>query len=259
MSLAVLFVAVIPMSVSAISTTSHSDGEGQIYGWVKESNSRGTMGIIWNSFSTVFLCTWTVLCLNSPAEDDSFSIRMWRKFRWMILALTGPEFLPCFAIGQHAAAKRSVASFQKLGFTSWTMEHGFFAEMGGFVLAPIDSTKFSINSKHLCYLVSNGYIAMPEVTRRDIADRRKADYFAKFVTIFQTTWFLLQVTGRGVTHLHTATLELTAVAIVVCTFGTFYCWYRKPLDVEVPIVIRPKVSKHITNSHRSWRYSAGAV
>lgn len=67
--------------------------------------------------------------------------------------------------------------------------HGFFAEMGDFVLAPIDSTKFSINSKQLCCLVSKGYIAMPEVTRRDITDRTKADYFAKFVTIFQAHGF----------------------------------------------------------------------
>ncbi|KAK0636684.1 hypothetical protein B0T17DRAFT_482684 [Bombardia bombarda] len=230
-------------SVSALNATGEgNEGEQTVYAWVQEPNSRGTMSIVWNSLTTVFLCTWTVLCLNLPAEDESFSNRFWRKFRWMVLALSGPEFLLCFAIGQHAAAKRSVALFQNLGSITWTMEHGFFADMGGFVLMPSDTPKFPINSKQLNYLVSKGYVSIPEVSQRDITDRTKADYFAKFVTVFQTTWFLMQVVGRGATHLHVTTLELTAVAIVVCTFGTFYCWYKKPLDVEVPIIIRPNVT-----------------
>lgn len=232
----------VPECVFAINMTGTANWTGQINGWVNEPNSRGTMSIVWNSLTTVCLCIWTVLCLNLPAEDEPFRLRLWRKFRWMLLALSGPEFLLCFAIGQYAAAKRSAALFQKLGVTNWTIEHGFFADMGGFVLAPIDSPKFPVNSKQLHYLVSRGYVTMPEVTKRDITDRTKADYFAKFVTIFQTTWFLLQVIGRGVARLHITTLELTAVAIVVCTFGTFYCWYKKPLDVEVPTIVRPNVS-----------------
>jgi hypothetical protein len=41
---------------------------------------------------------------------------------------------------------------------------------------------------------------------------------------------------RARQHLAVATLELTVVAVVVCTLATFFCWFRKPLDVEVPIV-----------------------
>ncbi|KAK7418271.1 hypothetical protein QQX98_004056 [Neonectria punicea] len=227
--------------IAAGNATDIPGTERQIRGWVEEPNSRGTLGIVRSSLTTVFLCTWTVLCLNVPAEDESCSSRLWRKFRWMMLALSGPEFLLCFAIGQYAASSRSVALFHSSGFTEWSMQHGFFADMGGFVLAPPDFPNFPINSKQLHYLVSRGYVAMPSVSKREIDDRTKANYFAKFVTIIQTTWFLLQVIGRGITHLHVTTLELTAVAIVVCTFGTFYCWYKKPVDIEVPIVIHPNV------------------
>lgn len=237
----ILSLIILPNLVSAGNATCTPGGEGEICGWVSGPNSRGTMSIVWSSLTTVFLCTWTVLCLNLPSEGETPSTCLWRKFRWMLLALSGPEFLLCFAIGQFAAAKRSVDLFRNSGFINWTVHHGFFADMGGFVLAPVDSPRFPINSKQLHYLVSKGYVTMPTITKRDIRDRTKADYFAKFVTILQTAWFLLQVGGRAVTGLHVTTLELTAVAIVVCTFGTFYCWYKKPLDVEVPFVLCPNI------------------
>jgi hypothetical protein len=223
-----------------VNVTSNPDDD--IKGWIDQPNTRGTLDIVWNSLFTVFLCTWTVLCLNIPAEDDSFARLLWRKLRWMILTLMGPEFLLCFAIGQFAAAKRSVTEFKRSGYDGWTMEHGFFADMGGFVLAPHESQKFPVNAKQLHYLVTKGYIPMPEVTKKGIKDRTKADAFAKLLTIVQTSWFLLQVLGRAISHLGIATLELTAVAVVVCTLGTFYCWLKKPLDVEVPITVPTKAT-----------------
>lgn len=78
---------------------------------------------------------------------------------------------------------------------------------------------------------------MISVTCKGIKDRTKADGFTKLVTIIQTNWFLLQVLSQAVQHLAIATLELAAVAVVVYTLATFFCWLKKPLDVEEPIVL----------------------
>jgi hypothetical protein len=239
------FIGFLPISLSSIQESNIIIGkrgfvqnvEEDITGWVAQPDSRGTLDVLWNSLFTVFLCTWTVLCLNLPSAEDPRWRIVWRKLRWMFLALMGPEFLLCFAIGQLASARRSVAAFHASGYTQWTLHHAFFADMGGFVLQPHDSQSFPINAKQLHYLVTKGYVSMPSVSTKGIKDRTKADGFTKFVTIVQTTWFLLQVLGRAIQHLAIATLELTAVAVVVCTLATFYCWLRKPLDVEEPVVL----------------------
>lgn len=205
-----------------------------VHGWVSQPDGRGTFDIVWSSLLTVFLCTWTVLCLNLPAKTDSYSRRMFRKFRWMLLAIIGPEFVLSFAIGQWASAKRSQKQFD---MPEWTMRHAFFADMGGFVLQPRESAPFSINAKQLYWLVTNGYMPIPAVEDSDISDKSKADGFAKIFTISQVSWFLIETLGRAVQKLEITTLELSSIAIVACTLATFFCWLNKPLDVAVPIVI----------------------
>ena len=37
-------------------------------GWTSSPNGRGTVDIIWQCSSTIFLCCWTVLCLNVPSS-----------------------------------------------------------------------------------------------------------------------------------------------------------------------------------------------
>ncbi|XMA09760.1 hypothetical protein WAI453_002551 [Rhynchosporium graminicola] len=137
---------------------------------------------------------------------------MLRKLRWMLLATIGPEFVLSFAIGQWASANRSVKDFDD---PRWTMRHAFFADMGGFVLQPRES------------------VPLP----KDISDKSKADGFAKFITIFQVSWFILATLSRGIQHLAITTFELSAIAIVAGTLVTFLCWLNKPLDVVVPIII----------------------
>ncbi|CZT02216.1 uncharacterized protein RCO7_11055 [Rhynchosporium graminicola] len=204
------------------------------HGWASQPDSRGTLDIVWSSLLTVFLCTWTVLCLNLPARTDSYFKFMLRKLRWMLLATIGPEFVLSFAIGQWASANRSVKDFDD---PRWTMRHAFFADMGGFVLQPRESVPLPVNAKQLHWLVSHGYTSIPAIEQKDISDKSKADGFAKFITIFQVSWFILATLSRGIQHLAITTFELSAIAIVAGTLVTFLCWLNKPLDLVVPIII----------------------
>lgn len=136
---------------------------------VLSSNVRGTFDILWNSLFTLLVCTWTVQHLNTPSQGarrssvQSGVIGVWRKVKWMLLTLILPEFLVGKALQDNARAKQSVSRLGQLaeeaGFP-WTPTHGFYADMGGFVLkarqqqnGEIVSTPIFLNCDSLEYAV----------------------------------------------------------------------------------------------------------
>lgn len=208
-----------------------------IVGWTGDLNIRGSFDILWSALFTVFLCTWTVLCINVPGPEDGFWAHTRRKGRWSLLALFGPEFLVSFVIGHYTAAKHSVRAFQSSGYRDWTLQHAHYANMGGFVLKCHDFPPFPVNSRHLHYLVEKKYVPFPSISSKEIQDKSKADSLAKSLTALQTTWFLVQCIGRAVQHLPITTLELSVLAFVFCTLPTYFFWWHKPLDITQPTVI----------------------
>ena len=158
--------------------------------------------------STIFLCTYTILCLNYPARNEGFWRTQARKLLWM--AIAGPEFVLTAAAGQLAAARDSVKSFHALGATTWIYRHGFFANMGGFELVPAGGA-FHINSKHIHWLVSRGYIEVPEVSDEELWDKSKQDTIAKLITCVKVAYLILQCIGRAVLGLAVTTIELSTV------------------------------------------------
>ena len=215
---------------------------GTTYGWVGQPNGRGTFDILWGSIFTIFLCTWTSLHLNIPSLKER-RIHQWlRKLRWMMQAIMGPEFVVGFATGQKVEARRSVEQWKRSGYTGWTMRHGFYANMGGFVVEPRNSKSFPVNSKQLHYLVTRGYTPFPTITGKEIWDKSKQDGFQKILTLVQTLWFSIQVLGRAIQHLPVTTLELQTFGFVFCTFAAYYQWSDKPLDVESPTIIQLQAS-----------------
>lgn len=74
---------------------------------------------------------------------------------------------------------------------------------------------------------------MPKITKEEIWDKSKADRFAKAVASFQAVWLLAQVIARGVQHLPVTLLELSTVALIMCTAATLFFWFWKPLNVDM--------------------------
>ncbi len=67
-------------------------------GWVSEPNERGTVGLLYSCLFTIFICTWSTLHMNVPADDESPSRIFFRKLRWMGVALILPEYLFVLAV-----------------------------------------------------------------------------------------------------------------------------------------------------------------
>ena len=214
----------------------------RVHGWVGQPNGRGTIDIIWTSLATIFISTYVMLCLNVPSTGEPWWSVAYRRILWMGISIAGPEFVLTAAAGQWAAAKRSVDAFKSAGYEAWTMRHAFFADMGGIEVCPPDFVPFRVNAKQLHYLVTKGYLSYPNILRKEISDKSKQDTVAKLITCTQIAYLILQCIGRALQSLAITTLELFALAIVVCTIATSWCWLQKPTDVKFPIRIGMETS-----------------
>lgn len=161
---------------------------------------------------------------------------------WMGIGIIGPEFVLTYASGQWGTVRESVQAFHASGYTQWSMRHAFFADMGGFLLVPRDSKPFRITAKSLHYLVTKDYLRYPEVRTEELWDKSKQDKIAKAITCVQVFYLVVQCIGRALQNFAVTPLELSALAIVVCSILTSICWWSKPLDVRTPIKLYMSMS-----------------
>lgn len=213
------------------------DENGRVLGWVSDPDFRGTWDIIWTSFITVSICTFTLLCLNVPAKDDTPLTLFRRRLFWMLLVVIAPEIVLTYAAGQWSRARHSLKDFHQSGYTQWTMRMAFFADMGGFVLETSDCGSFPLNAKQLHWLIVNNHVEYPDTRAEEIWDKSKQDRFARLITAFQVSYTILQAIGRAVQHLTITILELNTLGIVVCSLMTAFAWLHKPADVRTPVRI----------------------
>jgi len=121
-----------------------------VVNYVSSCSIRGTLDILWSCLFTLFICTWTAQHLNIPRQQIEnskslwgslliFTKRSWSKTKWMIIAFVLPEFLVGRAVQDWMMARKSsqderMKAFAALDGTMWTIEHGFYADMGGFIV-----------------------------------------------------------------------------------------------------------------------------
>ena len=207
-------------------------------GWVDQPDGRGTIDILQSCVVTIFLCSWSVLCLNIPEKGKSRRHVLLTKLRWVAFTIFFPEVLTALAGDQYSSASQSVSDFRELAYPQWTMRHAYFADMGGFILQPPDFPPFPVDAQQLHYLVANHYLPFPDTDERDIWNANKGDGFARFITTVQIGWFGIQCLGRAFQHLPMSSFELSTLAFVFCTIPTFFFWRHKPLDAEGTICLR---------------------
>jgi len=153
-----------------------------------------------------------------------------------------PEAIIAWALRQRLAAGRLAKQYKGEG---WTLTHGFFATMGGFmayegnkpiqVLLPEKLRSYS--------LTGNG--DFPRISKMEIQDKSKGDFISKVVVILQTSWFVIQGIARGVQGLPITELKLATTAFVGLNFVIYVLWWDKPLNVECGVRV---YKKRITDS-----------
>jgi hypothetical protein len=147
--------------------------------------------------------------------------------------------------------KWSIAAF-RAEHPEWHMRHTFFADICGFVLHKKDGVTFFVNVIQLHWLVRHKYINSPSITKREAWNKSNQDNFIKVVTAFQVGYLVIQRSARAAQKLAITTLELNALAIVVCSLMTSFAWLHKPTDVSTPVYIYTTKTVADMIGNREW-------
>jgi len=134
---------------------------------------------------------------------------------------------------------RTVAKYPDCRLTE---THFMFGQMGGFLLEN-GSDKQQLRGDEFFEQLRDGKIEMPTITESEIQDRSKSDDIAKAITLIQTLWFAIQAANRVSQGLTVTEFELTTLGHVVLNLFIYWCWWKKPLNVNHSVIVYPKQNK----------------
>jgi hypothetical protein len=186
--------------------------------------------------STIFTCTWIAVHPNIPGPKDSQRAVLCKRMAIMGCALIAPEYVLGWAARQYWSARYLAKRHQDHG---WTMAHGFFIGMGGFILYDQRGAAAIkvLEPKELEKLYNEGKVAWPSITEEEIQDKSKGDYLSKGIVIVQISWFIVQCIVRAAYGLAVTELEVVTLAFAVLSGITYYLWWHKPLDVRRSVLV----------------------
>lgn len=239
---------------------------GSRVSWVNEPNGRGTLSILVSCLSSLFLSSWAVMHLNIPAKRTSTLRRLSSYLYWCIFGIFGPELVIWAAWRQLLSAwalrdelrkvprqdsnisrHLAITDCSQIMDSDWTITHGFYTLMGGFVIDTYDSTKqtnadyangisrLSLTPKGMLLLAKCNHL--PRIPKEDILDKSKTDELGKMMACAQVTWIVIQVCARLGLRLPVTILEVTTVSHVICALVLYALWWYKPRKVKEPTVL----------------------
>ncbi|KDQ49497.1 hypothetical protein JAAARDRAFT_42807 [Jaapia argillacea MUCL 33604] len=209
---------------------------------------RTMVGIISSCITTIFACTWVAIHPNIPAPyETSLEITV-RRMRVTVMALIAPELVIVWAMRQWVVAGQIAKKYKD---RKWTRTHGFFVQMGGFVL--VDDKGKLVRILDLDELEKLDDNEFPQITEAEIQDKSKRDALSKAVIMVQTAWFILQCIARLFEHLPITEIEVVTLAFTVLNLLTYTLWWSKPADVRFPHCVRKNRGPKIASSREETR------
>jgi hypothetical protein len=144
--------------------------------------------------------------------------------------------------------------------SSLTLKHCYYGNMGGFLLEPDTAAYRSRVQKLKSAHVAEFPVTMAELveylkeeasdpsssnptknieealnrvglTKADIKDKDKADFFTRIIAVFQICWLVLTVCTRKVRRLATTQLEIVTLGFAGCAVLTYCFHWNKPQNV----------------------------
>ncbi|KAG1848954.1 hypothetical protein DFJ58DRAFT_842797 [Suillus subalutaceus] len=125
-------------------------------------------------------------------------------------------------------------------FEGWTVTHGYFAWMGGFMLYVNDEPRGTLTPNNLLQCVDEGSVDMPVISEAEVEDQSKGDGLLKGFAILQLVWFVVQLFARYVQNLPITLLEIDTLAVTALTCISYGLWWKKPKDVRCPYIVHWK-------------------
>ncbi|KAM3079545.1 hypothetical protein ACMFMG_005964 [Clarireedia jacksonii] len=220
------------------------------------NSGRGTLELIWCCLITVLLCTWNI---QRPQFVTWISHRtnvLGKRSFWFAITLLCPAYVICVAFEQWWRA-RKYREMRKIGYNDWTMQHGFYIDMGCFqvelhgkgadlpttsengdIIELDDGLRFTIRLENLILLMKADLLSAPDISTHDLEERNKNDRFARCITYLQVLYFCFQFFTRLGFNLPISTLELSTMAFIYPAALVEYLWWDKPLDLRIATIAK---------------------
>ncbi|KAJ8111290.1 hypothetical protein OPT61_g6083 [Boeremia exigua] len=115
--------------------------------------------------------------------------------------------------------------------------------MGGFVFEadnslvnffPDSLTRMTLLPCALRKMAHMEPMSVPDLSKRTIEDKSKANWLAKALVCLQACWFIVQVVGRSSTSAPISLLEMNTFLHAICCLIIYLAWWYKPLDISEP-------------------------
>lgn len=216
-------------------------------------NTRTLLDILSSCGLTLFACTWTAIHLDIPDVGERTVVITFYHLLLMVMAFLAPEIVVAWAAWQLLCARQVKKDFNirfdgpvtdeipnsnRSSSGRWTLTHGFFACMGGFVLYVGDKRRATLTAEELLQFVREGSVEMPAITEADIKDRStEGDLLSKCVAILQLLWFIVQLIARYAQNLPVTLLEIDTLGVAILTCIAYGFWWKKPKNVRYPHIV----------------------
>lgn len=257
---------------------------GQSATSIESQESRHTLEqIIWSCFATIFACMWIAV---HPSVPNKLTSSRWPPLKrcaiMMASAIVTPEFMVLWAIREKLIAVKIIKEYNRRlhmshhGFLfilwcnytlidihlgevrrlnhlqgqAWTLTHGFFLLMNGFVLYNDNGDPMGpLIPAILFHELDSSEIGLPiTVSKEEIQDKSKGDFFTKLIVVTQTTWFTIQCFSCTATGLPLMALEVVTLTFAMLNGFTYAMWWHKPqnVDVSVPVILSPWLQAQVS-------------
>ncbi|KAI9776513.1 MAG: hypothetical protein M1839_009547 [Geoglossum umbratile] len=104
---------------------------------------------------------------------------------------------------------------------------------------------------------ANKHEGLPPLDLIEIRDKSKSSNVVKAVACLQVGWLVIQCIERRRQGLSITTLEIVTIAYSVNAFLVYSLWWKKPLDIQIPI--RVKAGKVPTGKPRIRNWTSGDI
>ncbi|KAG2130698.1 hypothetical protein DEU56DRAFT_740578 [Suillus clintonianus] len=206
------------------------------------NNTRTLWDIILSCGLTLFASTWTAVHTNIPGMDEGRVDTTSRRLFLMVVALVAPELIITWATRQYFSAHAATKEFNDAfgprlpqdHDDTWTVTHGFFVWMGGFMLYVDGKPRATLTPEELLRFIGDGSVDIPIISEAEIEDRSKGDGLSKGIALLQLVWFVIQLVARYLQNLPITLLEIDTLAVAALTCIAYSLWWRKPKDVRCP-------------------------
>lgn len=222
-------------------------------GFVANANDgRGTISLLLQCLSTIFLCVYTALHFDIPVRPlGKWTVFIRKTIFTMIMAIA-PEFIPYNAFNDWYRARLLRSLWNTSIHCELSMKQAHYLLSGGVqISASTEHHDRVLEVELLVFINQVGLAPSPSHSSkrhqdfqefwdtviaklpsdRDLDDKSKSDIVGKAITCLQAAKSLVLIIGRLIYGLNISLLEVTTASHIALTLLAYLFWFKKPYNI----------------------------